>query len=85
MLHSYFIKVENFGQENFGESLVIRLIRQNILPTKFCLVRYVLVCQNVKVHQQNYNMYVYVAKWVIHLENKCKTNKNNTVQLTNHD
>ena len=40
MLHSYFIKVENFGQENFGESLVIRQIRQNILPPKFCLVRY---------------------------------------------
>ena len=30
--YSYFIKVENFG-----ESLVIR---QNILPPKFCIVRY---------------------------------------------
>ena len=40
MLHiaSYFIKVENFGQENFGESLVIRQIRQNILPPKFFTV-----------------------------------------------
>ena len=36
--YSYFIKVENFGQENFGESPVIR---QNILPPKFCIVRYV--------------------------------------------
>ena len=34
--------VENFGQENFGESLVIRQIRQNILPPKFCIVRYVI-------------------------------------------
>ena len=40
--YSYFIKVENFGQENFGESLVIRQIRQNILPPKFCIVRYCL-------------------------------------------
>ena len=42
MLHSYFIKVENFGQENFGESLVIRQICQNILPPKFCLIQYLL-------------------------------------------
>ena len=41
--YSYFIKVENFGQENFGESLVIRQIRQNILPPKFCIVRYVVI------------------------------------------
>ena len=32
---------ENFGQENFGESLVIRQIHQNFLPPKFCIVRYV--------------------------------------------
>ena len=36
-LHSYSIKVENFGQEKFGESV---LIRQNILPPKFYIVRY---------------------------------------------
>ena len=36
MLHSYFTKVENFGQENFGKSIVIC---QNILPPKFCTVQ----------------------------------------------
>ena len=35
MLHSYFTKVENFG-----ESIVISQIRQNILPPKFCIVQY---------------------------------------------
>ena len=29
-----------YAVESFGESLVIRQIRQNILPPKFCLVRY---------------------------------------------
>ena len=60
MLHSYFIKVENFGQENFGESLVIRQIRQNILPPKFCLVRYELYCKfkpTIKCSKCDYKYY----------------------------
>ena len=36
----FLIKRKNFGQENFGESPVICQIRQNFLPSKFCIVRY---------------------------------------------
>ena len=32
---------ENFGQERFDESLAIHQICQDILPPKFCIVRYV--------------------------------------------
>ena len=35
-----FFNGENFGQENFGDSVAIRQIRQNFLPPIFCIVRY---------------------------------------------
>ena len=37
-------KGENFGQENFGESLVIC---QNFLPPKFCIIRYISDCSKL--------------------------------------
>ena len=31
---------KNFGQEHFGESLAIRQIYQDFLPSKFCIVQH---------------------------------------------
>ena len=58
VIHACFelIKRENFGQENFGESPVIR---QNFLPPKFCIIQYICDTITVMITKLEYMCYNY--------------------------